>query len=176
MSRSFKHFEWPDDYYIWLCDMIDLETHSRYSNLISFLYNTEFVWSVAKDNNRAGDGKYLRQDYIYEYYYDEGEWLDEPCSLLEMLIALARRVRVDILPEFDMDTSDWFWIFMSHFGFDKYDNEHFSEDKFCACFLVKNLQKGKNLLFSSKKFSETENFDMEIWSQLQFWLAENYDF
>ena len=78
MMRTFKHFEWPDDYYIWLCDLVDLDAHSGYSNLISFLYDTEFVWSVAKDANRAGDGRQLREDYIYEVGW--GDCL-EPVSI-----------------------------------------------------------------------------------------------
>lgn len=161
MSESFKQFEWPEDYYIWLCDMIDLETHSGYSELISFLYNTEFTWSVPKDVNRAEDGKYLRQDYIYEYYYDEGPWIEEPCSWLEMFIALARRVRVDLMSDFDLEIEDWFWQFLELWGLKTGKNGQFTGQKFN--FLGKNLQK-------------SELFDQDIWAKVQSWLAKNYDF
>ena len=161
MSGSFKQFEWPDDYYIWLCDKIDLETHSGYSDLISFLYNTEFTWSVPKDNNRAGDGKALRMEYIYQNYYDEGGWTEEPCSWLEMLIALATRIRVDLMPDFDLEIEDWFWQILDIWGLKQGKNCQFTGQKF------ENL--GKNL-------QNSELFDQDIWAKIQSWLAKKYDF
>ena len=161
MSGSFKQFEWPDDYYMWLCDMIDLETHSGYSDLISFLYDAKFTWSVLKDSSRAQDGKDLRQDYIHEYYFDDGEWIYEPCSWLEMFVALARRVRVDIMPDFDLTIGDWFWQILELWGLKQAKNGQFTGQKF------ENL--GKNL-------QNSELFDQDIWTRIQSWLAKNYDF
>ncbi len=175
MRWSYKHFEWPDDYYIWLCDMIDLESHSRYSNLISFLYDTEFVWSVAKDGNRAGDGKHLRDDYILEVGwgdYLDGEWLNEPCSLLEMLIALARRTRIDIMSDFDMNTDDWFWIFIKNLGFYGYDNRCEFSEKFVPLFQKKVVTFG----FCATFFEKRAFSGIDIWQKLQAFLAKNYDF
>ena len=176
--RTFKHFEWPEDYYIWLCDLVDLEAHSGYSNLISFLYDTEFVWSVVKDSNRAGDGKQLRYDYIdcfgdiESIDYDSMNWLNEPCSLLEMLIALARRTRIDIMPEFGNDTADWFWIFVKNLGFDSYDDGCIFDEKFGPLFQKKVVTFGFWTTFSEKRdFS-----GVDIWHKLQSWLAKNYDF
>ena len=169
MSGSFKQFEWPDDYYIWLCDMIDLDSHSGYSDLISFLYNTEFTWSVAKDVNRAEDGKALRQDYIYEFYYDEGSWVEEPCSWLEMFVALARRIRVDLMPDYEMGGDYWFWeLILGDFGqnylplFQKFGH-----------FFPEMWQKSEKKVANSKKVA---SFCHDIWSKIQQFLAENYDF
>lgn len=161
MGESFKQFEWPDDYYIWLCDMIDIDTHSGYSDLISFLYNTEFTWSVAKDVNRAQDGKDLRQDYICEFYYDEGRWMEEPCSWLEMFIALARRIRVDLMPDYDLEIEDWFWQILELWDLKPGKNCHFTGQKF------------ENL---GKKVAKNDFFDQDIWSKVQAFLAKKYDF
>ena len=178
MRRTFKHFEWPDDYYIWLCDIVNMEAHSGYSNLISFLYDTEFVWSVAKDSNRAEDGKQLRYDYIDCYNefrfvdYESMSWTDEPCSILEMLIALARRTRIDLMPEFDMTTADWFWIFVKNLGFLGYDDRCIFDEKFLTLF-----QKKVSGFWFPDTFSEKRAFsDADIWHKLQSWLLKNYDF
>lgn len=175
MRRTFKHFEWPDDYYIWLCDLVDLEAHRMYSNLISFLYDTEFVWSVAKDSNRAGDGKALRDDYIREVsWFDTSpeDWFDEPCSLLEMLIALARRTRIDLMPEFDIEVSDWFWIFVKNLGLDKYDDRCNFDEKFVTLFQKKVAGFG----FCDTFFEKRDFLGADIWQKLQAFLAKNYDF
>lgn len=169
MSRSYKHFEWPDNYYIWLCDLIDLETHSGNSNLISFLYDTEFTWSVPRDNNRAHDGIDLRQDYISEYQYDDGEWVEDACSWLEMLIALARRIRVEIMPDFDIGIDEWFWKIVHIWG------PNFEDEK-CVKKCVKNVCKTQNRGFCVKNFEKTDISETDIWRQVQFWLAKNYDF
>ena len=173
--RTFKHFEWPENYYIWLCDLVDLEAHGEYSNLFSFLYDTEFVWSVAKDSNRAGDGKMLREDYTHEVSWFDisyGEWLNEPCSLLEMLIALARRTRVDLMPEFDITDSDWFWIFIKNLGFDRYDDRCVFDEKFVTLF----QKKVANFGFCVTFFEKRAFMGADIWQKLQCWLAKNYDF
>jgi hypothetical protein len=175
MRWTFKHFEWPDDYYIWLCDLVNLETHSGYSKLVSFLYDTEFVWSVVKDSNRSGDGKMLREDYIHESsWYDISfeEWFDEPCSLLEMLIALARRTRIDLMPEFDIETSDWFWIFIKNLGFDRYDDRCEFDEKFVTLFQKKVSHFG----FCDTFLEKRAFLDADIWQKLQAFLAKNYDF
>ena len=175
--RTFKREEWPHDYYIWLCDLIDLRSHRHYEKLISFLFNTEFYWSVANDINRAEDGKELRFEFIFENgEYADDSWVDEPCSVLEMLIALARRVRNDIMPDYDIEIDDWFWQFVSNLGLDDYDDRHFYEvevDEICENFLTRN---GKNVLFFCGNRTKKEILRMEIWYQMQFWLAENYDF
>ena len=180
-DRSFWHLSPPHDYYIWLGEMIDLRAHSGYSKLVSFLFDTEYYWSVANDVNRAEDGRQLRFDYIFENCTDEDDsWADEPCSVLEMLIALASRVRVDIMPDFDLETEDWFWQFVSNLGLDEFDDRHFYEVEVSQKIDDFLDRTGKNDLFSGQKISGHQQKKWseytEIWYQMQFWLAENYDF
>jgi len=171
----------PNNYYVWLCEMINLRAHSGYSKLVSFLFNTEYYWLVSNDRNRSEDGKQLRFDYIFKNNdRSDDSWIDEPCSVLEMLIALASRIRIDIMPDFDLEIEDWFWQFVSNLELDEFDDRHF--------YKVEASQKiddflertGKNDLFSGQKKSVHEqkkwSQDTEIWYQMHFWLAENYDF
>lgn len=174
---TYKKEEWPYDYYIWLCDLIDLRSHSDYTKLISFLSDTEFYWSVANDSNRAEDGKQLRTDYIYESgLMTDDPWIYEPCSVLEMLIALARRIRIDVMPDYDIEIDEWFWIMISNLRLYDFDNDHFYTveiDNLLCDFMDRT---GDNFLFYCGNRSRKEMVRTEIWYQMQFWLAENYDF
>ena len=178
---SFWHLDPPDDYYIWLGEMINTRAHSGYSKLVSFLFDTEFYWLVANDVNRAEDGKQLRFDYIFENNIRDDAWVDEPCSVLEMLIALAGRVRVDIMPDFDLEIEDWFWQFVKNLGLDEFDDRHFCEVEIRQKIDDFLERTGKNDLFKLgvKNFRRGEKKapqKVEIWYQLHAWLAENYNF
>ena len=78
------------------------------------LYVKEFVWLIPNDDNRAEDGKELRYEFINEQGIDEVDqaWLDLGCSVLEMMIALARRAAF----ESDDEVVEWFWRFIFNLG------------------------------------------------------------
>ena len=78
------------------------------------LYVKEFVWLIPNDDNRAEDGKELRYEFINEHGIDEVDqaWLDLGCSVLEMMIALARRAAF----ESDDEVVEWFWRFIFNLG------------------------------------------------------------
>jgi len=63
------------------------------------LYETEFVWFIPNDDNRVGDGLDIRVEYFREIGNTENaqalkeEWrLAWPCSVLEILVGLSRRL------------------------------------------------------------------------------------
>ena len=110
-------------YFRWLYSLVasvDVPTPSlNYWRLMSALHNTEFVWVVVGDHNRAEDGVDIRMDFLRTSNVDvDPEWFDLPCSLLEMLIGFSRKV------EFETDTParDWFWIFLSNLGIAKFSD------------------------------------------------------
>ena len=77
------------DYFLWLIAQIGIPERNQntYNDLFMRLYETEFVWTVPHDDNRLQDGVDLRNEF------DGRGTLDEmPVSLLEVLIALSRRV------------------------------------------------------------------------------------
>ena len=120
------------DYYSWLCmwAIPDGKKRSDYSQLLRALNEEEFVWSVDHDENRAADGVALRD--IYE---DEtGEWCDQggPCSVLEMLLALAIRCDTEIMydPD-DLNRADkWFWMMVKNLGLDIFVDGNFVHNEF----------------------------------------------
>jgi hypothetical protein len=104
-----------ETYFKWLYHKVasvDFPTPSlTYWALLRELHNTEFVWLLPGDDNRAEDGIDVRKEFLNQMRFarDE-EWLRIPCSVLEMLIAFSRRAEFQT----DMPAREWFWIFMSN--------------------------------------------------------------
>lgn len=97
-----------------------------YWNLLRALHNTEFVWIIQGDDNRAEDGLDLRREFLIAADIpDHPEWRAMPCSLFEMLIAFSRRA------EFQTDdpARQWFWEFITNLGLNEFtDAEEISEE------------------------------------------------
>jgi hypothetical protein len=104
-------------YFNWLCTKVNrLENPTpslRYTKLFRILHQTEFVWLVSGDDNRVADGVELRDDFLIESGLPEDpNFMDEGCSVLEMLIAFSKRA------EFATDEPylGWFWEFIDNLG------------------------------------------------------------
>ncbi|MET0785762.1 MAG: hypothetical protein ABWY25_03575 [Paenisporosarcina sp.] len=105
------------EYFNWLCaKVMPILNHSpsnKYWNLLKMLHDTEFVWLVMGDDNRAADGLELRERFLIESGLpDDPQWRKMGCSVLEMLIGFSYRA------EFTTSTpaSDWFWEFLENLG------------------------------------------------------------
>lgn len=139
-----------------------------YGLLLNKLYSEEFVPLIERDGNRAADGIYLR-DF-------EGCTDDRPCSVLEMLIALAGRF--DGNAGFDPDeVYDNFWSMMENIGLDYYDDSNYSEREVFGILKIFEERKynfnGKGGLFPLKKAKDDQRKE-EIWNQMQAWEIENF--
>lgn len=112
-----------DGYFIWLCSLVDTDM-SRYSELLYRLHDTDFVWCLDRDDGRAADGLALREEYCsIDIWNDWVMLMEKPCSVLEALIGLARRMD-DMLSD-DMVTNHvrvWFWEFIKNLGLKRYSN------------------------------------------------------
>jgi len=104
-------------YFNWLVGKVT-DPHARtpsqtHWNLLRELHNTEFVWTVARDDNRAEDGISLRSEFLIQTGYEaDSDWLDIPCSVFEMIYGLSRRAAyID-----DRHPYEWFWEIMSNLG------------------------------------------------------------
>ena len=112
-----------DDYYDWLLDIIKPSEQKPlvYDDVLYALFSTEFYSVVKNDSNRAGDGLRLRDEYVYENHLPNS-YLDDldrnlgPCSVLEMMIALAKRVEDEFMydPKKGNRTKKWFWIMVNN--------------------------------------------------------------
>lgn len=104
-------------YFNWLCAKVLSVEIPIYYELMRILYGTEFVWLVPGDQNRADDGLELREDFLRETtLYSDPEWFNSECSILEVLIAFAKRARFQT----GTPTKEWFWEFLTNLGLDEF--------------------------------------------------------
>ena len=87
----------------------------------------EFYWTVPNDDNRAVDGQKLRDKFAQnKACYSAYDVLEGPCTMLELLIALAERCD-DILydPEKGDRTAQWFWEMLRNLELDRFNDEFY---------------------------------------------------
>ena len=114
-------------YFQWMVDLITKDRYpsGTYDKLLRQLYDTEFTFTLSRDENRAIDGIYLRRKFDVKY----AERDDSPCSILEMMLALAIRCEEEYMddPLIGNRTKQWFWRMVSSLGLgsmtdDRYDS------------------------------------------------------
>lgn len=125
-----------NDYFEWLCRSVsgDLACEYRhYRKLLMHLHNTQFYFSIQKDEDRYNAGIDLRWRFICERHYDRLalDELEGPCSILEMTIALAIYCEEHIMddPGYGDRTGQWFWGMIVNLGLgamsdDKFDRRY----------------------------------------------------
>jgi hypothetical protein len=114
-----------DGYFLWLCELVNADM-DNYSELMYELHNTDFYWCIDLDASRASEGLELRKEYCDINKYFNTDWvmlMDKPCSVLEALISLARRMDDMLIED---NTSErvavWFWEMVKNLGLKKYTN------------------------------------------------------
>ena len=165
-----------NDYFEWIYNLVCGERFSdklSYKKLLMHLHNTDFIYLIPKDGNRAQDGIDLRYRFAYEYtdIEDADSYLKGPCSVLEMMVALAVRCEETIMddPTKGDRTGQWFWNMIVSLGFggmsdDRYDR--FFVDKTLDRFLSRKYEpNGKGGLFTIRN-PKRDMRRIEIWYQL----------
>lgn len=168
-----------EQYFNWLCDVVNVSTVS-YDKLLRLLHRIKFRWSNIRDKNRAEDGTDLRFRFrksIDGLSRNEVlNWHDEePCSVLEMMIALAIRAEEQIMdnPQVGNRTTQWFWSMVASLGLTGMSDDMFDliEAKdIIERFLDREYSPdGKGGLFTIRD-CEYDLRDVEIWTQLCWYL------
>jgi len=178
-----------DDYFNWLYDYVCKErAHDKisYVKLFNCLHQIEFTFSIRNDINRAKDGVDLRYRFAIntvdpestdEIYYIM-DALDGPCSVLEMMVALAIRCEETIMDNtnYGNRTGQWFWGMMSNLGIGPMDNDIYDEDiviHHINIFLDRQYKpNGEGGLFYIKDCLDDLRY-VEIWTQL-CWYLDNF--
>ena len=177
------------DYFHWLCEQIGVEHGDRsYWILAKELHRRIFVAYVEHDENRESDGEELRDEYLYETGFVKKYSIEGECSLLEMLIALARQMDFetgDVYVENGNDnrTDIWFWEMMENLGLDEFDDARYGElggRAYVGAIIDRLLDReydadGHGGLFPLKHPIEDQR-DVEIWYQMAAYLNEREEF
>jgi len=121
-------FNWAE-YFQWLCDKVVTPERGNYMLLLSKLHSTTFVWTNPEDDSRAAKGRNLRWEYAWSNEQGVDDYiLNQPCTVLEMLVQLAMDVEHFVLGAPGIDqTSEWFWQMMHNIGLDAMDDLHYND-------------------------------------------------
>lgn len=163
-------------YYYWLFNLVN-EKRSDHSALISWLYEKEFKWFVPNDDNRSKDGISLREEFANKSNRSEfSQYLNGPCTMLEMLIALAERMDYTLFdPRYGNELNRWFWVLIDNLNLSLVlDSEGLKRNEMILNRLLNRtyLPNGNGGLFPLKNPREDQRV-VEIWYQMQFWISEN---
>lgn len=167
-------------YFDWLYDKMcghRFAPEISYRKLFAYLHQTEFIFLIDRDENRAIDGIDMRYRFALEAdivdYYEE--YLDGPCSVLEMIIALAYICEEHIMddPAKGNRTAQWFWQMIVNLGLGGMSDEHFDKRyviDIVDVFLHREYSPdGRGGLFTIED-CDTDLRDVEIIYQLYWYL------
>lgn len=173
------------DYFEWLYNYAGLNDVRGYSykSLADLLHTKKFVSIVPHDENRIADGVALREEFIESEcmcFDDEVDDLMnyEDCSVLEMLIALAKRMDFEVynpdkpvrrVPEF-------VYLLISNLGLDIYDDDsetdYYDIDEILETLIGRTYEyDGDGGLFPLND-PEDDQRDIEIWQQMMQYMRE----
>jgi hypothetical protein len=168
-----------DDYFMWLSDLVCKGRYSdniSYEELLLYLHSKAFRFTVLRDENRAEDGLDLRSRFADEWGYPDAElYLKGPCSVLEMMVALALRCEECIMddPHMGNRTKQWFWRMIVNLGLGSMSDDRFDEqyvEDVVERFLDREYEPdGQGGLFTIRDCEYDLRF-IEIWHQLLWYL------
>jgi len=161
---------YTSDYYLWLESLVSDGNHYR---LLRYLYEQPYRWQFTLDENRSAGGLNLRSRFAFDNGIDVLDVGEGPCSVLEMMIALADRM-TEVLP---YEIKDGFWVMIRNLHLDQFDDSNFDEGQInyiLNVWLDRTYDSsGNGSLFPLKRYlGDCRRLD--VWSQMNAWVSENY--
>lgn len=167
-------------YFEWIVCLVcggNMSRRRRYRKLLAYLHERPFLYSLEMDENRARDGIDLRYRHQAEMGTYDVARSDQPCSVLEMMAALAVRCEEHIMsnPDIGDRTEEWFFGMIENLGLihetdDRFNPEHarraidrliqreYAPDGHGGLFTVQNCRQDMR--------------DTEIWYQAMWYLRQ----
>lgn len=178
MNKNELEYEYVNWMYSLVCNE-DYTEKLSYRKLLKFLHSVDFTYLIETDGNRFEDGIELRYKFGYENNYDISmisKYLDcRPCSVLEMMIALAIRLEEHIMDDPDVGnrTGQWFWNMIVNLGLGSMNDSRFNKlyvQNIIHKFLEREYQpNGKGGLFTIED-CHYDLREVEIWYQACWYL------
>lgn len=181
-----QSFDINEGYFAWLCSCINTSKKDGYDTkdygyLLGLLHSIPFEYSLELDYNRFVDGVDLRARYIREDLLPSAfkSHLDGPCSVLEMMVALALRCEETIMTDtrFSNRTGKWFWIMVNNMALTGMTDRYFNEG---------TVREAVDIMMSRRYCSDGSKGGMfvvrkaprdlrktDIWYQLMWYLNES---
>lgn len=171
------------DYTNYLKNLIRDRNRPDFELLLDRLWKKEYYSILPNDQNREKDGMILRDipdGPDYSNYYG-------PCTVLEMLIALSKRMEWEISGTgYDITYVDLFWEMLDNLGLTRFDNlamlydERTHEvDHILTNWIERQYSPdGDGGIFPIKRWNrkvDKPQDKVEIWYQMMRYLSENYE-
>lgn len=176
-----------DEYFEWMYQLVCNDKYYKrlsYRKLLYLLHDIEFSYILELDENRAEDGRDFRYRFGYECGYPRDYIATDldirPCSVLEMMIALAFRGEEQIMddPEFGNRTGQWFWNMIVSLGLGSMNDSNFDrryvEDVIFSMLDRDYAPNGEGGLFTIDS-CPYDMREIDIWSQFMWYLDEVID-
>ena len=184
-----------DRYFDWLYSHVGLvaDSNPKHSHrlLASELFDIPFKWHVKGDGNREQAGFDMRDAFVDEVgSWDNDRFIFEPCTVLEILVALS--IKLNFMHCLDEDERDsgvgiWFWKLCHNLDLDQYTDEVYLSDPLGR---TSSLVRRKVNIFLERRYhrsggggglfplkhSSNDQREIEIWYQMSEYLIENYDY
>ena len=174
-----------EQYYDWLYKIVCGEWEPRnlsFHRLLMYLFNRDYIPACEMDVCRATDGINLRYRFASENNIPYGKidavFQGVPCSMLEMMVALAIRIEEHIMEDRSMGNrvGQWFWSMLVSLGLGGMEDRKFDRylvDATLERFLDRGYERnGEGGLFTITRTS-IDMRTIDIWYQLMSWLNEN---
>lgn len=171
------------DYTRWMYSLVQDDGRAgyiSYNKLLTHLHDTDFRYSIPKDQNRAEDGCNLRYRFAMTQGYEDSvddvlDILDGPCSVLEMMIALCIRCEEDIMddPSIGGRSKQWFWNMITSLGLNSMTDNRYDTNE--VTYIIdrfldrKYSRNGIGGLFTIKN-ADRDLRNVEIWYQMCWYL------
>jgi hypothetical protein len=169
------------DYFEWLYDLA-CGDNDNFTKLCEFLDSVEFIYTLPMDDNRYSDGISLRYRFGYECDIPSSVIAAEldttPCSVFEMMTALALRIEEDIMSKKGEDrTSEWFMSMIRSLGLEGMNDDRFhipTAERVIDIFLNRNYNAdGEGGLFTIENRPGRKDLrDVEIWYQAMWYVND----
>ena len=154
------------DYFTWLCDKVGYD--DRYDGLLRYLFDVEFIWRHPMDENREKDGLYLRDKFKKECGVVGNVFMDHPCTILEVMVALSIRIEEDIVGDPDICV---FWRMINNLGLTETQDPLNWEARIDIWLERKFDRDGSGSPFPLEH-PDCNQSRIEIWAQAMRWINE----
>lgn len=164
-----------DSYHEWLVRQVADRGRPNYNELLLYLDTEKFEPPCMMDLNRASKGLDLRYEFAGLRNIPDAEmeywFIDIPCSMLEMMVALCLDIEDRIMynEEQGNRTSLWFWTMVRSLGLEDMTDDRFDPD---YCDDVMDVfdhrdyaPNGAGGLFTCER-TDKDMRTMEIWYQM----------
>lgn len=162
-----------DQYLDWLYAMVGRRAENvDHTKLLAHMHTWEFVMLIPNDDNRCSDGIAVRKEFLRKTgSRPTRHWLELGCSVLEMLVGIARHLSF----EMDGEVGEWFWHLVDNLGLARYNDRRFNArqvDRAMERLIWRQYSTdGRGGLFPLENPHEDQR-QVELWFQMESYMLE----